>query len=130
MIIGIGNDIIEIDRIKKSIERSGQLFINKIFTPDEIDYCESKGASKWESYAARFAAKEAVAKAMPSEIDKKISWKDVEVKKHTTGKIEIILSKHAQSLIQPTWKLFVTLSHNKTMSMATVILEESSRNSA
>lgn len=124
MIIGIGNDIIEIDRIKKSIERSGHTFINKIFTQNEIDYCESKHALKWESYAARFAAKEAVAKAMPSDIDKKISWKDVEIKKHQTGKIEIVLSTHAQNLIKPTWKLFVTLSHNKTMSMATVILEE------
>ena len=124
MIIGIGNDIIEIDRIKKSIERSGDIFIKKIFTQNEIDYCESKGASKWESYAARFAAKEAVAKAMPAEIDKKISWKDVEVKKSETGKIEIILSDHAEELVKPNWKLFVTLSHNKTMSMATVIVEE------
>lgn len=124
MVVGIGNDIIEIDRIKKSIERNGSTFLNKIFTENEIKYCESKGGAKWESYAARFAAKEAVAKAMPEHIDKKISWKDVEVTKNSNNKVTIGLSDHAKSIINPKWNILVTLSHNRTMSIATVVIDE------
>lgn len=124
MIIGIGNDIIEIDRIKTSIERSGDSFLNRIYTKGEIAYCESKGQAKWESYAARFAAKEATTKAMPEAIDKIISWKDVEVVKDHTNKVTLQFSKKAQTLIPKNWNIFVTLSHNKSMSMATVIIDE------
>ena len=63
MVIGIGIDIIEIDRIKTSIETYGNRFLSKIYTPIEIDYCNSK-ANKFQHFAARFAAKEAVYKAL------------------------------------------------------------------
>ena len=59
-----GTDIIEISRIKESIERSGEKFIKLIYTPAEIEYCESKRASKYYHYAGRFAAKEAIYKAV------------------------------------------------------------------
>ena len=63
MRILVGTDIIEIERIRASIEKLGQPFLNKIYTEAEITYCENRGRKKYESYAARFAAKEAVSKA-------------------------------------------------------------------
>ena len=59
-----GTDIIEISRIRNSIERSGDNFLNLIYTPTEIEYCESKKAAKYYHYAGRFAAKEAIYKAV------------------------------------------------------------------
>jgi len=123
-IIGIGTDIIEIERVKASIDRSGDTFLNKIFTSDEIEYCESKGKAKWESYAARFAAKEAFTKAVPTEVDKNISWKDVEVIRKHTGKVEIRLSDLAVQLCNPNWLYHVSLSHHKTSAVAFVLIEE------
>ena len=81
MKITCGTDIIEIERIKKSIEEIGQRFIERIFTTEEIKYCESKKNQKYQHYAARFAAKEAVFKAISENLDSKyeIDWKDIEV---------------------------------------------------
>lgn len=76
-----GTDIIEISRIKQSIERSGDTFLNIIFTPKEIEYCESKRMSKYYHYAGRFAAKEAIFKAISSLLKDKyeISWHNAEI---------------------------------------------------
>lgn len=81
MKIRCGTDIIEISRIKQSIEKLGDTFINKIFTKGEIAYCESKGKQKYQHYAARFAAKEAAFKAVSSELPDKyaLNWKDYEI---------------------------------------------------
>lgn len=81
MKIKCGTDIIEISRIKQSIEKLGDTFINKIFTKGEIAYCEAKGKNKYQHYAARFAAKEATFKAISSELEDKyfLDWKDYEV---------------------------------------------------
>lgn len=65
MVLGIGIDIIEIDRIKETIEKYGERFLNKVYTKDELDYCLKKN-NKFQHLAARFAAKEAVFKAMES----------------------------------------------------------------
>lgn len=80
MKVKCGIDIIEISRIKESIESLGQRFLNKIYTDKEIEYCESKGRAKYEHYAARFAVKEAAFKAVSEEVKDKysISWKDIE----------------------------------------------------
>ena len=73
-----GTDIIEIGRIKKSIEKKGTKFINKIYTQNEIEYCESKKNVKFQHYAARFSAKEAIFKAISKALDNKFSveWKN------------------------------------------------------
>ena len=68
MKISCGTDIIEIKRIKESIERTGQKFLDTIYTKKEVDYCESKKNQKYQHYAARFAAKEAVFKALSDNI--------------------------------------------------------------
>ena len=76
-----GTDIIEIERIKKSIERSGEHFLNMIYTPKEIEYCESTRNAKYSHYAGRFAAKEAIFKAVSSLLSDKfeISWQNAQV---------------------------------------------------
>ncbi len=86
MSIHCGVDIIEIDRIKKTIEANGESFIEKVFTKGEDDYCKGKKAVRYKSYAARFAAKEAVVKALGTGIDKGISWTDIEVCTDDFGK--------------------------------------------
>jgi len=75
MIKGIGVDIIEIDRIRRSIERLGDRFLDKVYTPREVLYCNGK-AHRFQHYAARFAAKEAVGKLLGSGI---LSWQEIEV---------------------------------------------------
>lgn len=94
MILGIGTDICDISRIEKSIEKFGQRFIDKTFTPDEQSYCDSK-SGKASYYAKRFAAKEAVAKALATSSSGALSWLDVEVKNDPSGRPQAILHRGA-----------------------------------
>lgn len=86
-----GTDIIEISRITESIERSGQPFLNIIYTPAEIEYCESKRNAKYYHYAGRFAAKEAIFKAVSPLLKDKfdISWHNAEVINDKNGNPQI-----------------------------------------
>lgn len=119
MKVKCGVDIIEILRIQKSIEQLGDKFLNKIFTKNEIEYCQSKGNAKFEHYAARFAVKEAAFKAVSEEVKDKfaISWKDVETLNDETGrpKVEILFLK--DSKIE---NVDVSISHCKDYAIATV----------
>ena len=85
MKITCGTDIIEIERIKENIENIGQKFLDKIYTKKEIEYCESKKIQKYQHYAVRFAAKEAVFKAVSVQLEDKYSicWKDIEISNDT-----------------------------------------------
>src|ERR1700678_4638573 len=78
MIVGTGVDIAEVTRIRESIERFGERFLRRIFTDGEIRYCERK-ASRFESYAARFAAKEAGMKALGTGWSRGVHWRDIEL---------------------------------------------------
>ena len=91
MRVKCGVDIIEIKRIQESIEKLGETFLNKIYTKMEIQYCESKGKTKYEHYAARFAVKEAAFKALSEGVEDKyqISWKDVETSNDENGRPEV-----------------------------------------
>src|SRR5215471_13365289 len=80
MIVGTGIDIAEVARIGASIQRFGRRFLERVFTPDEIRYCESK-ANKAERYAGRFAAKEAGMKAIGTGWNRGVRWRDVEVQR-------------------------------------------------
>jgi holo-[acyl-carrier protein] synthase len=84
MVIGIGIDIIEIERIKKSIDDYGDSFLNKVYTINELEYCLSKH-NKYQHFAARFAAKEAIYKALASGWKKDASWKNIEIINEPTG---------------------------------------------
>ncbi len=81
MRITCGTDIIEIDRVKKSIEETRGKFIDRVYNEKEIEYCNAKGNMKYQHYAARFAAKEATFKAISSKLADKfdMKWKDVEI---------------------------------------------------
>lgn len=86
-----GTDIIEIERIKKSIERSGEKFLHLIYTPNEIMYCESKKNAKYSHYAGRFAAKEALYKAVYPMLEERfgITWKNAQIINDENGKPKI-----------------------------------------
>ena len=86
MQISCGTDIIEIERIKQSIERLGDKFLNTIYTENEIQYCESHRENKYQHYAARFAAKEALYKAISGILpEETLTWKNFEVINEING---------------------------------------------
>ena len=90
MILGIGTDICDIRRIEALLEKHAQRFKDKTFTPEEQTYCESK-ARPAMSYAKRFAAKEAIAKALATDVSGSLSWTDVSVKNDPSGRPRAIL---------------------------------------
>lgn len=119
MKVTCGTDIIEIDRIKKSIEDLGDKFINRIFTEKEINYCESKKEQKYQHYAARFAAKEAAFKSLSWKIEDKynISWTDFEVDVNKQGRPKLIISGIDLSDIE---NIDISISHCKEYAVANV----------
>ena len=121
MKIKTGVDIIEIYRIKESIENLKDKFINRIFTQEEIDYCEGKGKQKYQHYAARFSAKEAVFKAISEFIDNKynIDWKDIEVIDDENGRPKINLKNSENYNIE---SMDISISHCKEYAVASVVL--------
>lgn len=118
-----GTDIIEIYRIRESIEDLGENFINKIYTKKEIEYCESKKKAKYQHYAARFAAKEAVFKAISKTLNRKydITWKDIEVLNDETGRPYIKLSEQFANKIED---IDISISHCKEYAVANVVIIE------
>lgn len=120
-----GVDIIEIRRVEKSMEEHGGHFRDRVFTEREIAYCEGKKAVKYKSYAARFAAKEAVSKAFGTGIAGELTWKDIEVVNDGQGCPRIVLYGKAKSLYEKKGGkgLSVSLSHCESTAMAYVVLE-------
>jgi len=116
-----GTDIIEINRIAKSIERSGDKFINMIYTPKEIEYCESKKNAKYQHYAARFAAKEAIFKAVSSLLDNKfdISWHNAQIINDIDGNPHVEFLDIKFDKIQ---NIDISISHCKEYATATVVI--------
>ena len=117
-----GTDIIEINRIKESIESLGDTFKNKIYTEKEIEYCEGKKNSKYQHYAGRFAAKEAIFKAVSELLDDKfeISWGDAQVLDDEKGKPRITFtSKKLEEKIE---SIDISISHCKEYAVANVVL--------
>ena len=119
MKISCGVDIIEIDRVKDSIEELGEKFLNRVYTQNEIRYCESKKKQKYQHYAARFAAKEATFKAVSKLIDDKYSvcWKDFEVENDEQGRPSINLVGIDESTIE---NIDISISHCKNYAVANV----------
>lgn len=121
MKITCGTDIIEIERIKESIENLEERFLNKVFTQKEIEYCESKKVQKYQHYAARFAAKEATFKAISCKLDNKyeISWKDIEVINDEQGKPTVNITGVDLSNVE---NIDISMSHCKSYATANVIV--------
>ncbi len=114
-----GTDIIETERIKKSIERSGSNFLNLIYTPKEIEYCESTRNAKYCHYAGRFASKEAIFKTVSILLPDKfgISWKDVQIVNDENGNPRIEFLKVQFEQIK---SIDISISHCKEYAVANV----------
>ena len=114
-----GTDIIEIYRVKESIEQLGDKFLNRVFTDKEIEYCESRKNQKYQHYAARFAAKEAAFKAVSGQIDDKynVCWKDFEVTNDEQGRPSIKLVGIDEKSIE---NIDISISHCKKYAVANV----------
>lgn len=121
MKIKCGTDIIEVNRIKESIEKLGEKFLNKIYTKKEIEYCLSKNNMKYQHLAARFAAKEAIFKAISSLLKNKyeITWKDVEVLNDENGRPYVHFLNNNYNIEQ----IDISISHLKEYAIATCIVE-------
>lgn len=119
MKVTCGTDIIEIERVKESIENVGERFLKKVFTDKEIEYCESKKAQKYQHYAGRFAAKEAAFKAISKILADKYSvcWKDFEVINDEQGRPNLTLYNVDTTKIEC---IDVSISHCKLYATANV----------
>ncbi len=123
-IIGIGVDIEKNTRILGLIEKWGDPFLQRVFTPVEIDYCKDKKDSGG-SYTARFAAKEAVFKAIGTGLRDGYKWTDIEVQNDEKGKpFLVFFDKTKQTLADKT--VFISLSHTKEESIAFVVITDQS----
>ncbi len=117
MNITCGTDIIEIERIKKGIEKFGEKFLNEIYTKKEIEYCEGKNEAKYEHYAARFAAKEAIFKAISPYLQNKydITWKNMEILNNKQGRPYANINKDK---IRDNIEIDISLAHIKEYAIA------------
>lgn len=124
MIIAIGIDVVEISRMEEVFTRQGERFRTRVFTEAEIEYCEGR-ASRLESYAARFAAKEAVMKALGTGWAEGIAWRDIEVTRTETGVPGLCLRGRALELFgeRGARKAHLSLTHSRDVAMAQVIFE-------
>ncbi len=125
MIVGTGIDIAEVPRIAESISRFGERFLRRIFTEEEIRYCESK-ANRIERYAARFAAKEAAMKALGTGWSRGIRWRDIEVFRQPGSRPTIRFHGRASEIATQLGAQNVSLSltHTSEQALASVILEK------
>jgi holo-[acyl-carrier protein] synthase len=125
MIIGIGVDIVEIERFGGAMERSGEKLVLRLFTPDEQRYCRGH-RDPVPHFAARFAAKEAVFKALGTGWAKGVAWLDVEVQKDPREAPRIVLHGEAERLCRArgVCNVHLSLSHSDHSVVAMVILEQ------
>ena len=124
MIVGTGVDLAEVDRIREAIERYGARFIQRIYTPGEIQYVERK-ANRFERYAARFAAKEAGMKALGTGWKRNVRWQDFEVSNLPSGRPTLILHGEAAAIAAKIGVQSISLSitHTAQHGLAYVIFE-------
>jgi len=124
LIVGCGIDLVKIERLEIIIKKWGDNFTSRVFTLLEREYCEKKKGNKYQSYAGRFAAKEALLKALGLGL-RGANWKEIEIKNdelgqpiiNASGKLKNIASAKGVS------KYFITISHTKEYAIAQVILE-------
>ena len=121
-VVGLGLDLVEVERIRALLEKSGDRFKERVFTEDEIAYCESCADAAMH-FAARFAAKEAVAKALGTGFSSGVSWRDIEVKRSAEGAPTVLLHggalRVAASLGIAKWVL--SLTHTQSSAAASAV---------
>jgi holo-[acyl-carrier protein] synthase len=118
-VVGIGTDIVECLRIAQMIERHGELFIARVFTPHEIEFCSGRKAAT-QHYAGRWAAKEAVLKAMGTGWAQGITWRDIEIRSTAGGKPTVALAGGAREACERLGvaRLLISISHCRTHATA------------
>jgi holo-[acyl-carrier protein] synthase len=125
MVIGLGTDITEIVRVEQSIARFGTRFLDRVYTEGEIAYCQQKKKSSAESFAARFAAKEAGAKALGTGISRGVSWREIEVRREPGQRPTLHLSGRAaeRAAMLGISRISLSLTHSRELAMAMVVME-------
>lgn len=121
-ILGIGTDVVEVLRIAQMIERHGELFIQRVYTPFEIDYCNARKAAT-QHFAGRWAAKEAILKALGTGWARGISWTDMEIRNDEAGRPSVRLGGGAREVCEKLGigDMLVTISHCRTHATAFAI---------
>src|SRR5579862_1974402 len=124
MIVGLGVDITQVDRITEAIERRGPRFLERVFTPSEIAYCQKHRGSA-ERFAGRFAAKEAAMKALGTGWTHGVRWRDIEVTREATGKPTLRLAGAALQIAESMGvkNISVSITHSGNLALAQVIFE-------
>ena len=125
MIVSIGIDIIEVARIREVLQRTPR-FCERVFTPAERAYCDSRGAVSAQHYAARFAAKEAALKALKTGWRGGISWHDVEIKSEESGAPFLIFTGEASNIFEKSGatQAHLSIAHTTEHAIAEVIMEK------
>ena len=124
LIVGLGLDIAEIDRIEAAIARHGAPILQRLYTSSEVEYCESH-RNKFERYAVRFAAKEATMKALGTGWRRGVRWRDIEVIREPSGKPSLSLKGAAKRIAEELGvnNISLTITHSGNLALAEVILE-------
>lgn len=122
-VLGTGIDMVETSRIRDSLEKFGERFLNRCFLPDEVAYCRSMKFPELH-FAARFAAKEAISKAFGTGIGKQLGWRDMEIRKRDSGEPFVQLHGKGNELAtqRGATEVLVSLSHCKDYAAASAIL--------
>ena len=128
MIVGTGIDIVNISRIERLMTRWGNLFLARVFTQHEIDWCQQRSRPP-ECFAIRFAAKEAFIKAIGWGLRNGIQWTDIEVENDPLGKPSFSFHRKAREILETLRirRALLTLSHDRPYAVAHVLLEEKQR---
>ena len=121
-VIGIGTDITECLRIARMIQRHGDLFITRVYTPEEIRYCQNRKQAT-QHFAGRWAAKESVLKALGTGWRRGISWLDIEVRNEPGGKPVVAVRGGAREVIEQLGihQVFISISHCRSYATATAV---------
>jgi len=124
LIVGLGVDIAEVERVREAIERHGETLLRRVFTAKEREYCE-RFKNKFERYAGRFAAKEAAMKALGTGWSRGVRWVDIEVAREKSGRPTLKLSGEAEQIAKRLGVNGIALSitHTATQALAQVIFE-------
>lgn len=125
MIVGLGMDIAEIDRVEQVLTRRGPAILERLYTAREVAYCESH-KNKFERYAARFAAKEAAMKALGTGWTRGVRWRDIEVVNAPSGKPTLRLEGVARQIADGlrARNISLTITHSGNLAVAQVIFED------
>jgi len=125
MIVGVGTDLVEVARIRKSIAQYGERFLNRVYTETERAYASPK-ANAAERFAARFAAKEAAMKAVGTGWRRGVTWKDFEVQNERSGRPALRLSGIALQIAEQMGvkRISISLTHTAETAFAVIILED------